>query len=151
IGRVIRQHGDADRELTNHGIHGKEHQMRPGPGNAQVFLADWKREDARPRDESPHRRWDRLRVGQGLPRMAIPRHPQGGLANRPPLPADPDYRQRGSWVPCQRLFGHPAAKAAATSGNSSSWWPVMAKPRDTGPLWPRPEAVGRLTTFCNGR
>src|SRR5882724_10157735 len=59
--------------------------------------------------------------------------------------------EEGHRFPRRDFFGQPAANAAATSGKSSSWWPVMAEPCDSGPLPPRADAVGRFTTFCNGR
>src|SRR5882724_5017619 len=128
IHRIVSESRDANGELTDEPKHQKDQEVRPGPGDAQVFGQNWSR--------SVCGGWTERCVRNGIASEQGSKRLRGRRFEWPfsgrmrfgilivwleRMVVEESHR-----FPGRDFFGQPAANAAATSGKSSSWWPVMA-------------------------
>src|SRR4029077_8000164 len=131
-GSVIDREATLDEDQAEKSEKKKQDEMQPGPGDAQVL---WQRglkgiggdcrgngggeADGVAGQRGLGRSRKRLgRIGTGLNRKWRRRVRIGGMRRV--------IVEETQGFPWRSVFGQPAASAAATSGISSSWWPVMA-------------------------
>src|SRR5882762_4549836 len=126
VRRKVRDQHNADRQLADYAKYHKDQKMQPRPGDAQIFgerrVCLGGRGDSGVGDgvagerssERFRRRCFRRMVGRTLRVEILVRRIQRIII------------EEGHRFPGRDFLGQPEASAAATSGKSSSWWPVMA-------------------------
>ncbi|PYU58645.1 MAG: hypothetical protein DMG55_16000 [Acidobacteria bacterium] len=122
VGRKQQNGADLHDEQAAKAENQEDHEMGPGPGNAQILGQKRgcfeRRRGGRIGDRIAAERW-RERLGGERPRRIAVRELRVEI-----------WLARLQWIVVdeahRRVLGQPAANAAATSGKSSSWWPVMA-------------------------